>query len=528
MFVNIINLCVKKRLVIAGLISLLSLIGFNNLWYPKGIELTFNYQSSRHVDFQVFYASGDDNWSNINSVTQKLDRKKQRAKFFLPTNRVDRIRFSPQNCPTAFNIANIELFNGKDVHKLEMQCENFLTHKIDKFEFVSPAYIRISSKYKVPYVIYKLPLNIETENIRNFSLLNFLLTLCIPFYLVYVISDMYLLKNNQVNTTVSGSRMDNLEFLRIVFTFGVMYAHIAGGLFGMFSAGAQGVEFFFMLSGYLLAYTYKPETSIVNKALRNWIRFTPVVIFSCLCCCGGWKSFYGLFMLQNTGLAFDDLPNRPSWYIAVLFWCSLFYLSLMKCVSGTKRLFIISCIVFVSYLLIVQSGGDRINTILMYIPRGMIRGVASMGAGILLANLFVRVNDGGCNKKPRMLICTAIEVLILSYVIASFFTSEYYIQKYWILKPISHAILLALFIKKEGMISRLLESPVITHISKYCLSVYLMHVALFSNNFWQQEDSVLSIVVAIVLSCIMGVITYYFVEIPGARYLGLFVRKALK
>ena len=65
MFVNIINLCVKKRLVLAGLISLLSLIGFNNLWYPKGIELTFNYQSSRHIDFQVFYASGDDNWSNI-------------------------------------------------------------------------------------------------------------------------------------------------------------------------------------------------------------------------------------------------------------------------------------------------------------------------------------------------------------------------------------------------------------------------------------------------------------------------------
>lgn len=55
----------------------------------------------------------------------------------------------------------------------------------------------------------------------------------------------------------------NVEFLRIVFTLGVVCTHFFFRL-NIPNYGGYGVEFFFILSGYFLALTYNPEKTPAN------------------------------------------------------------------------------------------------------------------------------------------------------------------------------------------------------------------------------------------------------------------------
>ena len=58
-------------------------------------------------------------------------------------------------------------------------------------------------------------------------------------------------------------RIDNLHLLRAIFAMGIVLDHIniddlAAYGKNIFAIGTTGVAFFFVLSGFLMIYTYKP------------------------------------------------------------------------------------------------------------------------------------------------------------------------------------------------------------------------------------------------------------------------------
>lgn len=315
----------------------------------------------------------------------------------------------------------------------------------------------------------------------------------------------------------------NIEFLRIMFTFGVLMCHFRGNVFKLVSGGGLAVEFFFILSGYLLAMTYKRERSILSIAARNWKRFVPLVVFAAAICGGGVSSLYGIGMLQYTGLAFISVPNNPpAWYIGVLFWCNLFYLGLYKSTNHHTRNLIIGCIVYISYLIISRTGAD-LYIVNEYIPHGMLRGLAGMGMGILLNNVVQRKPFYQCTSFAIRACYTVAELVLIFYIICGFFTSRLFIA-YWIFNPIFYVILLSLFICKRGYISCLFEHRCWSQIAKYCLSIYLTHWFFVVNRFWIiPQSKTLSLIVAVVLSCIMGIVTHYLIEKVGVRVLDKFI-----
>lgn len=316
----------------------------------------------------------------------------------------------------------------------------------------------------------------------------------------------------------------NIEFLRILFTIGVLLVHFRGHVYHLWSGGGYAVEFFFILSGYLMAYSYKPERKVIDLAKRNWIRFAPLVIVGGLLSKGGWESFYGLFMIQYTGLGYAWIPNGPAWYIGVLFWCSLFYLGLLKSLSIKYRQLVIGSLTFISYLIIARSGPVH-YIISDFIPHGVLRGIAGTGLGILIHQICVRQKneEERCLWSKILYSCT--ELILILYIMSSFYTKEYFID-WWIFNPISHTILLMLFIVKRGFISSLLESPVCAKIANYCLSTYLMHWCFFKHRFWQIEgDCATSIALAILYSVILGVLAHHLVEKPGVKYLSILIDK---
>ena len=89
-------------------------------------------------------------------------------------------------------------------------------------------------------------------------------------------------------------KMMNLEFLRIVFTFAVVWCHFIVK-FKIWQSGWLGVEFFFILSGFLLVLTFKPEKTVVSFIKNKWMRFAPLTLFGGLL----WLSFESRISLKS-------------------------------------------------------------------------------------------------------------------------------------------------------------------------------------------------------------------------------------
>lgn len=514
-----------KKLSAIIILTLAALFSFQQFWLPKGVILTFDYKLHHPITFKIFYGlDSDGKWRANETVCYKAENTQGHAEIFLPVSHLERLRIDPGTKPKHVVISQLVL-DGKDTLVLGHEENDFRAHNIPEWK-VKRGEIRLASEHDDPILMYNKPISMIAGNQRQINWSNLLLLLLTPWYLVYVICSLWKERNTN-NCTARIPSLVNIEFLRILFTIGVLICHFRHLPYKLYSGGGQGVEFFFLLSGYLLALTYKPERTLLDIAKRNWIRFVPLVVVGGLLHTYGsvfyanpFKSLYGIFMLQGTGLAYMNVPNLPAWYIAVLFWCSLFYLGLIKYLGSERQCFVIGVISIIACAMVAQTPGDRCEMVAGYVPRGMMRGLACMGLGVVLAKFCIRSNSDEPQKSiSTKLWYTFAEFGILAYIISSFFTKEYYIIEHWIFTPITHIALLVLFVKKRGYISSFFEHPMYAKLAKYCLAIYLIHGAFPFEKFWRVESIPLSITIGIVFSCVVGIIAYYAIEKPFIKLL---------
>lgn len=507
------------RYWVAMILALVVLGVCHQLWIPRGIYLDFDYAIEKPLNFQAFYSAESDREHEYRYEKCSLEEKAGHVRVFLPVKRLERFRLSLGKHPGKVEIRNLTL-QGRETLLLDER--NALTpHNTRTCEQRGNAYT-LQSAHRYPYLERVNLGGFAAGSARELNVLNLLLLAFCPAYLFIVLWDVVREPRDDKGASRRPALL-NIEFLRLLFTMGVLHYHFARSLGGVWSGGGQGVEFFFLLSGYLLALTYKPERSLMDVARRNWIRFVPLVVVGGLLAGGGWEAFQGVFMLQNTGLAYMDVPNGPAWYIAVLFWCTLFYLALFKAFEEKMRYLLVGTLTFLAYVVVVRSGGDRWNMIWEYIPRGMLRGMAGMGLGIILASFCRRKVSAG---KPRYSMgCTLLEAAVIIYVVGGCFI-EALNPEHWIFLPVSHALLLALFIAKKGLISHALEQPFWAYCGRYCLAIYLTHVFFLQWNhkfLWQWESAPLSLLAGVCLACLLGVLAYYLIEKPGVKYFGTWI-----
>ena len=87
-------------------------------------------------------------------------------------------------------------------------------------------------------------------------------------------------------------RMMNMEFLRIIFTFVIVFFHLRlHKRINIFFMGRSGVEFFFILSGFFFALTYERTPTVIDFIKRKIIRFIPCIVFC---------SLFGVFLETKT------------------------------------------------------------------------------------------------------------------------------------------------------------------------------------------------------------------------------------
>ena len=339
--------------------------------------------------------------------------------------------------------------------------------------------------------------------------------------------------------------IDSLTSLRFIFALLVFGTHcyVIDPFFDshFFKEGFIGVSFFFVLSGFIIAYNYQNRLTAHPETRKSfWVaRFARVyplhwltLIIAALL--GGyvvttgaadwWKHFLASFFLVQSYIPQADYYfsfNSPSWSLCCEQLFYILFPLLVPFANSTRRL---SCL-FAACAILVPIG--------MYLtPVEDIKGYwyvnpIAQFPDFILGMLLYKSYDFLKNRKITYLQGTVIEILSIA-IFALFFFGAVDVAKvyryscyYWL--PISF-ILLG-FALQKGAISRLLSHKYLIIGGEISYSFYLIHLfVILTYKQWQttcnwQISWPIIIPILIGITILLSLASYYWFEKPMNKYI---------
>lgn len=345
---------------------------------------------------------------------------------------------------------------------------------------------------------------------------------------------------------------NNINFLKILLVLQIVYFHIIKGKLAVIYPdvyvysklsdklfGSYAVMVFFIISGYFLSKTLNKTIlpSFIDFIKKRIIRLFPILIFSTtLCMVFSYllpvqpqiqTMILNCFFIHNySGGAHFESWNGASWFVCALFWVSLLYYSIFFMIKDKfKRNFVISIFCILTFLSLITPAWEKGELIRFgVIPYRDLYALFGIGLGYLLGNLNIQKYSNNKSYLNNFLFG------ILEFITFVLVLLPLYLNANEIKEPLLYIIivcfLIILLVKQQGFFSKILNSPIVSTISKPSFSIYMMQEVYFiilQATLWKTQYPVLHPVLAFVFSfvfCIfVGVITHIFVEKPITKYL---------
>ena len=376
-----------------------------------------------------------------------------------------------------------------------------------------------------------------------------LLILGVLFYITWLsLYQCYITRNEPtvpiLKENVSNFKIINIEFLRLVFTLIIVLHHTFKSL-GIANRGWYGVEFFFMLSGFFLVYTFNNNCLTLDFIRKKIVRFVPLIVV------GSFlnilyhqdisisKFLSAIFFMPGTGLFPEHSYLGPAWYLSVLFWVSILYFYIMKNFSPSKRNLIIGILTFIACLIFIRGASlkwgaftvlGQKDTIEGIILMTLVRGIMNMGIGYFIAIYWIEVShnfEHKYNSNKQYFLFGIIEIVMLIYSTLMLFNNNLFPSQA-IFVHISFIALIYLWLIRKGFLSNLTNNILFLKLSKYLLGIYLCHsciaehlIPLLRRKYPDiiMGHSLLVIISSIISSIIIGIWAHYVIEKPGEKLL---------
>ena len=305
----------------------------------------------------------------------------------------------------------------------------------------------------------------------------------------------------------------------------------------IFATGYLGVEFFFIVSGFLLAQHLltkdKSEINVKAAMKKRIFRLYPVYFIGILLISilHSLKWYHGnifawlassktlgmeigteLLCLQMTGVSNFAIVNYPDWYVSVLLIITFLMIICYKLGGKIFIHFLIPVSAIGAYFVLVRKYGllDLNAGFTKGICTGLIRGWAGMALGIVLYEVFIYL-------KERLQKMDFVVISILEFVFAGWFFGQMILQHpsktdYLVLIPISGLVLI--MFSTGGLLSKFLTWKPFALLGKISYSFYISQsfCAIFLN-YWMKDLTQPAVTaVYLLFNILIAGLLYYFIE----------------
>lgn len=292
--------------------------------------------------------------------------------------------------------------------------------------------------------------------------------------------------------TLSKSSLDSAQFVVLDSLRGIAAVAVAYFHYNSNWAGYLAVDFFFVLSGFILTHSYLHQTrhdnSIFGFIVNRVARLYPLHIFTTVTFAlaiyftqDSWPSYgknhlFTLFqqatLTQNIGFNPGGLTwNYPSWSISVEFWTGILFFILIKKTTKSSHLFFSSLLL----LIIIYNNTKHLDihaqNYYAFINSGFIRCLASFLLGILIYRAHKEIHF-----LQSKLWLTLLELTCLSLMFLVIFFREDKLNEADFFSPYIFALSILIFSLEGGFLSFLLKP--LKYLGKISYSIYLNQITV--------------------------------------------------
>ncbi|MEH1799487.1 MAG: acyltransferase [Nostoc sp.] len=328
-----------------------------------------------------------------------------------------------------------------------------------------------------------------------------------------------------------------------------------------FKNGYLWVDFFFILSGFIMTHVYVGDFSLkVNSfnyrsyLLSRFARIYPLHIFILSLFVGleiikifllHTSAFTGkfnltalfanIFLLQAFDLNCpplfwcDTYWNEPAWSISVEFviYCIFPFLLFFLLRNSPKKDLIIYSFTLLSILLLIAFTRGNLDSIIG------IPSIARCGLECVLGIITYKVYHRGNYKKYFNLNLLAIIAITWIILIMNYYWSYWRSLHDWLVLPAFCLLILAFSVNNNSVISKFLSSQLMLYLGTISYSIYMVHWFLqeLLKIFWPYEfhnafgkgfteyETLTSLGLFLMIVLLTASLTYRFVEVPARNYL---------
>lgn len=355
------------------------------------------------------------------------------------------------------------------------------------------------------------------------------------------------------------NKLKNIEFLRVFLIIAIVFLHmfidrkwnlctlypdipLYKTIESAIAHSNNAVEGFFIVAGFFLVYTYNPTTKIKDFVIKKYTRLSPVILFSIILCIFGWLLGTMDFelvpniltvLLLNSFVIKITVGNNPIlWYTSVLFAGLLLYFCVIKYIPSKVSNWIIGILSITAFVVLeILQHGSFANPLKNYyhiFNIGFLRAAGGIGLGCLIGIMYK--NSEFFNKLPSTknwhIIYSLFEISLMGTLICWCMCIHSRINN--IIFVICFACLFILFLSNKGFLSKVTDKSIWVKLGKYQYSIYVVHyviIRILGLSVWKNypefinSHPIIPIVFDLTAILFVGVLTYYMVELPCAKFL---------
>jgi len=356
------------------------------------------------------------------------------------------------------------------------------------------------------------------------------------------------------NPTTGQIKFGNIETLRFLFSILIVYMHFTHhkaveSLYLIQGHNDSGVrfivEFFFIIAGFFLFYTFKNKKQtwiqfVKKKIARLWpsLAFYSLIIIILLVFFGIQPPFnagldvqiFNIMFLQNIGLTPDAYGYN--WFISSYFWTIIFYFYILKNFDIKYANLIIALCVYFSLVVNLNCSNFTLygieTTYYNFFNAGLLRALTGIGIGYFIGIFYSKAKNYITAKSfdnlKTFIILTIIEVFCSFYLIKYLLFEVNY--KNALIFLIMFSILFFTVLIKKGAISKILDNKYFAFLGRYSYSIYVMQgitFLLLESTLWKTPYFIihtkLTSFITLITAVILGILAYHIAEKPLSAYL---------